>query len=174
MLVRLIAPPPVALPTQLPKPLPVASAPKRTAEHAVEAPRLAPITPSSPVLIEASVVDAPITLAPAPTSPAAEPRPAPQAANTPPSFNAAYLDNPSPLYPAIAKRAGEQGKVVLRVRVDASGRAESVEIQASSGSPRLDQAALETVKRWRFVPARQGDQAVVASVLVPITFSLER
>ena len=34
--------------------------------------------------------------------------------------------------------------------------------------------AIDTVKRWRFVPARQGDRAVAAWVLVPITFSLER
>jgi len=46
-------------------------------------------------------------------------------------------------------------------------------LKTSSGSPRLDQAALDTVKRWRFVPARQGDQSVAAWVVVPISFSLE-
>jgi protein TonB len=60
------------------------------------------------------------------------------------------------------------------VFVTANGAAEVVELRTSSGSSRLDQAAIETVKRWRFVPARQGDQAVAAWVLVPIAFSLER
>ena len=171
MLVRLIAPPPVDQPTAPPKPLPAA----KRVERAHEAPRLAPSALPSPAVIEAPVVDSPLALAPAlPPEPVPKPQAAPQASTTAPGFDAAYLDNPSPPYPAIAKRAGEQGKVVLRVQVDASGRAEAVEIETSSGSPRLDHAARETVRRWRFVPARRGDQAVAASVLVPIIFTLER
>ncbi|MFI3119611.1 MAG: TonB family protein, partial [Methylococcaceae bacterium] len=42
-----------------------------------------------------------------------------------------------------------------------------------SGSSRLDQAALEAVKKWRFVPAKRGEQAVSASVVVPVRFSIE-
>jgi protein TonB len=92
----------------------------------------------------------------------------------PPNFNAAYLDNPAPVYPPLARRSGEQGRVVLRVLVTPTGTADAVELRTSSGSARLDQAAIETVKRWRFVAARQGEQTVAAWVLVPITFSLER
>ena len=68
---------------------------------------------------------------------------------------------------------GEQGRVFLRVLVAADGVAQQVELKTTSGSPRLDHAALDAVKRWRFVPARQGDQAVAAWVVVPISFSLE-
>jgi TonB family protein len=57
--------------------------------------------------------------------------------------------------------------------VDADGRAEQVDLYTSSGSQRLDAAALEAVRRWRFVPARQGDRAVAAWVLVPLSFRLE-
>jgi protein TonB len=92
---------------------------------------------------------------------------------TPPRFDAAYLDNPPPAYPALARRAREQGKVVLRVLVTPAGMAQRVEVRSSSGSNRLDEAALDTVKRWRFVPARQGVEAISAWVLVPISFSLE-
>jgi protein TonB len=46
-------------------------------------------------------------------------------------------------------------------------------VQKTSGFSRLDQAALETVKHWRFVPARRGSQIVPAWVVVPISFSLE-
>ena len=60
---------------------------------------------------------------------------------------------------------GEQGRVLLRVVVTAAGLAEQVELKASSGTERLDRAAIDAVKRWRFVPARQGDQPVAAWVV---------
>jgi len=109
---------------------------------------------------------------PAPEAPA--PGPVTPLPIVPPNFNAAYLDNPAPDYPPLARRNREQGRVVLRVLVTAGGGADTVELRTSSGSARLDQAAIDTVKRWRFVPARQGEQAVAAWVLVPIAFSLER
>jgi len=90
-----------------------------------------------------------------------------------PSFNASYLDNPAPNYPPVSRRLGEQGKVLLRVQVAADGIADSVTLQTSSGSTRLDQAALAAVKKWRFVPAKRGGQAVSASVVVPVSFSIE-
>lgn len=90
----------------------------------------------------------------------------------PARFDAAYLQNPAPLYPVLSRRLGEAGRVVLRVHVSPSGLAEQVEIKASSGFARLDQAALEAVRRWRFVPARAGDAPVSAWVLVPLTFDL--
>ncbi|MGB0126250.1 MAG: energy transducer TonB, partial [Rhodocyclaceae bacterium] len=79
---------------------------------------------------------------------------------------------PKPVYPALARRMGEEGRVVLRVHVDPNGRPGSIAIRTSSGSERLDQAATAAVARWRFVPARRGDTAVSASVLVPIVFNL--
>lgn len=90
-----------------------------------------------------------------------------------PNFNAAYLNNPAPDYPSISRREGEQGLVLLRVQVTPNGTAASVELQTSSGSTRLDQAALEAVKKWRFVPAKRGEQPVSASVTVPVSFSIE-
>lgn len=90
-----------------------------------------------------------------------------------PSFNAAYLRNPPPLYPLVARRNGEQGTVTLKVRVTREGIAASVAVEKTSGSFHLDNAALETVRTWRFVPARQGTQPVEAWVLVPIVFRLE-
>jgi protein TonB len=92
---------------------------------------------------------------------------------TPPSFNAAYLRNPSPRYPASARRAGTQGTVTLRVQVTREGLVARVDVEKSSGSPHLDAAALEAVKAWRFVPARQGAEPLESWVLVPIVFRLE-
>ncbi|TAK63807.1 MAG: energy transducer TonB [Methylobacter sp.] len=90
-----------------------------------------------------------------------------------PNFNAAYLNNPAPKYPSVSRRLGEEGLVLLNVQVTADGAAGSVELQTGSGSDRLDEAALEAVKKWRFVPAKRGDQAVSASVVVPVRFSIE-
>jgi protein TonB len=90
-----------------------------------------------------------------------------------PSFNAAYLRNPAPVYPSISRRLGEQGRVLLNVQVLADGTAGSVALKNGSGSSRLDQAALEAVKKWRFISAKQGEKPVDAWVVVPVSFSLE-
>ena len=88
-------------------------------------------------------------------------------------FDAAYLRNPAPAYPPLSRRLREEGKVLLKVRVSADGRASAVEVAQSAGSERLDRAAREAVARWRFVPARRGEQPVEATVLVPIIFKLQ-
>ncbi len=122
--------------------------------------------PAAPAPQPAAASAAPAAAVPVPAVPA----PAPI---VPPSFNAAYLDNPAPEYPADSRRRGQQGKVLLHVLVGVAGTADKVEIRTSSGFDRLDEAALEAVRRWRFVPAQQGNSPVAAWVLVPIRFSLE-
>ena len=94
-------------------------------------------------------------------------------ASVPPRFDAAYLQNPEPGYPMLSKRLGEEGRVLLRVLVNPEGLAEQVEVRQSSGHPRLDQAALGTVRRWRFIPARRGAERLAAWVLVPLSFQLD-
>jgi len=119
----------------------------------------------------------PIIVPPPPPPPPPEPAPVvvapPPPLITAPIFAADYLDNPAPLYPALARRAGEQGRVVLRVLVSPSGKADEVEIRTSSGHRRLDESARDTVRRWRFIPAKRGDEPVQAWVLIPISFRLE-
>jgi periplasmic protein TonB len=88
-------------------------------------------------------------------------------------FDADYLQNPAPAYPAVSRRLREEGKVLLLVRVTAKGDAEQVQLKQGSGFSRLDEAAIKTVQQWRFVPARQGADAVAASVVVPIVFRLD-
>ncbi|MBX9869722.1 MAG: TonB family protein [Burkholderiaceae bacterium] len=99
----------------------------------------------------------------------------PSAASTPsaPKFDADYLNNPAPKYPPISRRAGEEGKVLLRVFVDANGAPTQVEINNTSGFERLDKAAITAVSHWKFIAAQQAGQAVGAWVLVPIIFSLK-
>jgi protein TonB len=124
-------------------------------------PSNAPLAFSVPPQPPTAAPAAPINLAPAPL------------AVTAARFDADYLDNPKPVYPHASRRLGEQGKVLLRVYVSAAGLAEKVEIKLGSGFARLDQSAHDAVSRWRFVPARRGEQAVAAWVQVPITFQLD-
>jgi len=85
-------------------------------------------------------------------------------------FDADYLHNPAPAYPAQSRRLKEEGTVLLLVRVSAEGTPLSVEVRNSSGFERLDEAGLQAVRQWRFVPAKRGSENVAASVLVPIQF----
>ncbi len=95
-----------------------------------------------------------------------------EAAVSPPRYDANYLDNPAPAYPALSRRLREQGKVLLRVFVEADGKPGRVEIKSGSGSTRLDQAAEQAVWHWKFIPARRGEEAVAAWVIVPLSFNL--
>lgn len=88
-------------------------------------------------------------------------------------FDADYLQNPAPAYPPLSRRMGEEGKVLLRAYVLPNGKPETVEVKKGSGSSRLDESALAAVRKWRFVPARRGAEAVAAWVLIPISFRLE-
>ena len=90
----------------------------------------------------------------------------------PPRFGAAYLNNPAPAYPQMARRLSQQGRVLLKVLVAENGTAETVELSKSSGFEKLDDAAIEAVKKWSFIPAKRSNQAVKAYVLVPVKFSL--
>ena len=92
---------------------------------------------------------------------------------SPAIFAADYLSNPRPAYPPLARRRGEEGQVLLRVLVSIGGRAAQLELQQSSGSTLLDEAAQAAVRQWKFVPAQRAGVAVESRVLVPIVFRLE-
>ena len=179
LMVRIIAP------TALPMAAPVQPKPDRPMVKPKIAPQaVAPRTPSSTLVaqVPASTThqeSVPTVTQPAPAQPAAPSTgstlpsagiPAP--AFVPARFDAGYLQNPAPVYPSISRRLGEEGRVMLRVFVEPSGLPSQVEIKSGSGSARLDQAAREAVQRWKFIPARQGSDAVAAWVLVPIVFNL--
>ncbi len=106
--------------------------------------------------------------------------PVPTAVNTPAAAAAVpvtvssveYLQPPKPDYPISAKRAGEQGKVLLRVLVDEKGQPERVDIRESAGFARLDEAARQAVLRASFKPHLEDGRAVPVYVMVPISFAL--
>jgi protein TonB len=94
-------------------------------------------------------------------------------AATPASMAVAFLNAPQPDYPASAREEGQEGLVVLRVRVSKEGRPVEIFVGRSSGIRALDAAALAGVKRWTFRPARVADQDVEAWMDVPIRFRLQ-
>jgi len=155
--------PPKPVPTALPKPKPVTTKP---VQRPVEPQILA-----VPVETPAPVAVAPPAPPPAPV--VADAAGGPPGAMSQPIFNADYLANPAPPYPASSRRVGEQGRVMLRVLVNDRGTADEVQVRTSSGYLRLDEAARDTVLRWRFVPAKRGTEPVSAWVLIPISFRLE-
>lgn len=166
------SPPPQASPAPEPPPVqdelaskpPPPPKPKPVAKPAPKPPPKAVPAPPQPAPPKAE------TPPPAPAPP--PPPPAAPAPVTPPSASAGYLKNPAPEYPALAQRRGWEGTVLLRVHVLASGRPGEVQVQQSAGRQQLDEAALAAVKRWSFVPAKQGDQAVDGWVTVPIDFKI--
>jgi len=89
-----------------------------------------------------------------------------------PRFAIGSAGNPLPRYPTAARRRGLEGRVVLRVFVTTDGRAGSVSVRTASPHPLLDEAAIETLRRWRFEPARRAGVPVAAWVDIPITFRL--
>jgi len=148
-------PPPVAKPHRpvhsKPRPAPprkLAREPATPVEAAVPPPRAAP--PAAPNV--AKMDSPPVEIAP--------------------HLDAAYLNNPAPAYPSTARRQGQQGQVTLRVQVEPDGHPARVEVARSSGHRALDRAARAAVERWQFVPARRGEVAVTAWVLVPVRFAL--
>lgn len=167
--------PPITKKVEIPpvqsKPVPVAKPVERLVVKA------APTKPVETKPIEQPVVTEKITspIKPVISEPPAEKSAPPITQNLPVSEAkgyAGYLSNPSPEYPEIALERGWEGSVLLRVKVSASGSPLSVEVKQGSGKKALDDAALRTVKRWKFSPAMRGSTAIEGWVDVPINFKL--
>ncbi len=161
-----------------PEPKPVIKKPKPVQKVVEPTPIPEPVEVAAPAPVIADpepVISAPP--APAPVvakqeAPVVQEVPEVKEIIEPPRFGAAYLHNPPPDYPPLSRRVGEEGRVMLRVLVTKNGDAEHVEIESGSGSSRLDKAALEAVKKWRFIPAKRNNQPISAYVIVPIQFTL--
>ena len=174
ILSEFISPPaPPAPQPQTPAPQPVKQEVKPVVKPTPTPPLPAPSPEPAPMVIPAAPAPAPAieasTVAAAPAAPQA---PAPARIELP-SSDAAYLNNPRPSYPALSRRLGEQGKVVVRVLIGVDGTAQQAEIRTSSGYERLDQTALATVRSWRYVPGKRNGTAEAMWFNVPVNFVLE-
>ena len=87
--------------------------------------------------------------------------------------NVAYVDKKicTPKYPRVSRKRGERGKVLVRVFINRDGSSEKVEIERSSGFNRLDQAAMDSAKKCRFIPAKRNGRPVKTLATIPYTFT---
>jgi len=89
-----------------------------------------------------------------------------------------HLDprNKAPKYPALARRLGTEGKVVIAVTVTPQGGVASVRVLSSAGTApahqQMDRAALRALKRWHYPKILQGDRPVEMVIHVPVEFRL--
>jgi len=89
-----------------------------------------------------------------------------------PSTDADYAQSCKPVYPAMSKRLGEQGKVVIKVVVGADGLPKQADIRRSSGFDRLDEAARDAMLRCRFSPGKVNGVAQTMAYDAPVNFVL--
>lgn len=162
-------PVPVKLqPIQKPEPKPKV---KQLVTKAPEAPRPQPVVAPDPdpELEPAEEKSLPVPVAEAPTKPQMPAGPVTLSSEL--SVSCPSLT--APTYPAISRRMGEEGKLVLRVELDEAGRIDDARVIDSSGYDRLDKAALEAVRSWRCRPSMRDGQPVRAIALQPFNFVLQ-
>ncbi|MBT9594565.1 MAG: energy transducer TonB [Vitreoscilla sp.] len=165
MVVDFIAPE-VAPPTPAPPPRrPVAPPPILAVPPAVQPSPAAMIVPPPP--------PEPVVMAELPPQPTAAPAPPPAAPRSIPATAVSYRVPPAPVYPLASRRLGEQGEVLLRVEIGTDGLARQVLLARSSGSARLDAAAIAAVRAARFNPYTEDGMPLVVWAPVPIEFILE-
>ena len=80
--------------------------------------------------------------------------------------------NPHPTYPLIARKKGWEGKVLIQAEINRDGNVSKIKILESSGFKILDNTSLETLKKWKFTPAKIGNKFVDDTVNIPVKFLL--
>lgn len=185
ILSQLIEPPKPAEPPPPPPP-PPPTPPKREITKTPPPPRPqairtpVPPPPNAPTgSVEPPPPPAPIA-APAPPEPPA-PAPAPPAPPAPKLVEVSqgqiqYIREPRVVYPAMSKRMGETGTVIIALYFNANGIPKRAEISKSSGYDRLDQAARDAALSSQVTPIRQagGNDATVYMFRAPFNFTLSQ
>lgn len=106
-------------------------------------------------------------------APPADPAPPARGPARTARFDPRHAGDAQPPYPAAARRMGEEGSVIVHVTIGRDGRVRAATIAQSSGSPRLDEAAIaQALKRWRFIPALADGEAIEAVRDITVRFRL--
>jgi len=116
----------------------------------------------------------PAPAAPAPAAPAATPSPARETmqVSAPKNVPTLQCNFVKPDYPSMSRRRGESGTAYVHFVVGVTGKIESVELQKSSGYPRLDDAALDAMRSTTCRPYIENGQAIRAARTQPYNFGL--
>lgn len=77
-------------------------------------------------------------------------------------------------YPRWAIRQGHEGKFVLAIEILASGAVGRFHVTQSTGHRLLDEAALRTIKTWKFQPAIKDGKPVKSCIEIPVIFELNQ
>ncbi len=81
------------------------------------------------------------------------------------------IQRTAPSYPETARLAGIDGTVMVQALVGRDGRVKETRIVQSI--PILDEAAVQAVRQWVFVPAKLKGKPVAVWVGAPVKFSLK-
>jgi protein TonB len=109
-----------------------------------------------------------------------EPPPPPPSKTGATSVYVAYDMQPEPIhfeipeYPELAREAGIEGVVQVRVVIDKEGTVVGAVVLFSDVTPSMERAALDAAYRCRFRPARQGNVPVRVTIVIPFEFRLTR
>jgi protein TonB len=162
-----------------PPPPPAAEEPPPPSQPEIVAPPPLVRVPQPPVQ---QIVTTPVP-SPVPTPLIAAPTPiaasAPAAVSAPPStvqssdLSTRMLSGKPPRYPVESRRKREQGTVLLSLTLGLDGKVSVINIAKSSGFVRLDDAARDAVRSWRWAPTVRDGQAVMVRGLVEIPFMLQ-
>ena len=154
--------------------MPEVEPPKPREEKPPEAERAddpLPPDPTAPKLAEPEPereqMETPNIPPPAPPAPAVAPKQA--KIDAPPKPHKAI----KPDYPKGARQRGEQGEVILEIRVNAAGIVDRVDIVSSCGFPELDEAAVRAARAARFTPAKSGGAPVASTARLKLDFKLK-
>lgn len=162
----------ISAPREMSVSLAMPAPPQATAVQPKPQEKPKPVKPPEPVP-QAAAPEVPAEAPPVESAPPQPENVSPSLPDREPDYHAAYLNNPKPGYPMVARRMGWQGKVVLNVEVLESGLPGQIKLHQSSGRDVLDNAAMQAVRGWRFVPARKNGLVVAKWFLVPIPFILK-
>jgi len=83
------------------------------------------------------------------------------------------VKSPPPVYPEAEKKAGTEGKVIIKALVDKTGKVVEVEVAKTSGYEALDKAAVEAAYQNEFKPAMQDGKPVAIWVAYKVNFKLD-
>lgn len=170
--INLAPPPPPPSPS---KPVPPESQTLQTSVEPAAVTVPAPVPRPVIAMVPTSAPPVPVMAIAAPPAPVSAPAPAPpspSATVTSDALGTRMISGAPPRYPVESRRKKEQGTVELALVLGLDGRVETISIASSSGFARLDQAALEAVRRWRWAPTLRDGTPVKVRGTVEIPFIL--
>lgn len=134
---------------------------------------IVPLVVTPPQIVQTITPPVPqVVVAPPPARPAPPVAATPSGPVTVGNLDERLLEGSPPRYPMESRRKREEGTVVLRLLIDSEGRVADISVAESSGFTRLDQAALQAIRKWRWQPTIRNGQPVEVRGLYSMPFKL--